>query len=204
MSIEGFHDVLFPPGISYGSHGGPGFLTSVLVFGGGQEARNKNWEKSRAKYNCASGLRSQADLNQVRDFFYCRRGKAYSFPYKDWRDYAVAGQAVGTGNGILKTFDLKKTYSDGTYTYDRLNILPVVATVKIYFDGVEQETGWSVDRETAIVTFTEAPGEGVAITAGFEFHVPCRFDTDELPQTIEPAGHGTTLAIPLVEDRIIL
>jgi len=204
MSLEGFHDVLFPPGISYGSRGGPGFKTTVLVLGGGQEQRNIDWEKSRAKYNIAYGLRSQADINQLRDFFYCRRGKGYTFPYKDWRDYNVTGQAIGTGNNSTKTFHLKKTYTDGTYTYDRLNILPVANTVKIYFDSVEQETGWTVDRETAIVTFTDAPAEGVVITADFEFHVPLHFDIDELPQTIEIALHGQNPDIPLIEDRIIL
>lgn len=202
MALEAFQDVLFPPGISHGSRGGPGFLTTVLMLGSGHESRNINWEKSRAKYNVGYGLRTQTELDQVRDFFYCRRGKGYSFPYKDWRDYAVTGQAVGTGNGTIKTFDLKKTYSDGTYSYDRINILPVVATVKIYFNGVEQGSGWSVDREAATVTFTNAPANGVVIAADFEFHVPCRFDTDDLPQTIEPAGHGQTQDITLVEDRI--
>jgi uncharacterized protein (TIGR02217 family) len=202
MSLEDFQDVLFPPGISIGSRGGPGFLTKVLVLGSGHEQRNIEWEKSRARYNVAYGLRTQVELDEVLAFFYARRGKAYSFPYKDWRDYSITGQAVGTGDGETKIFNLKKTYSDGTYTYERINILPVVATVKIYFDEVEQESGWSVDREAATVTFTSAPGEGVVITADFEFHVPVRFDTDELPQTIQPAKHGVTQDIPLVEDRI--
>jgi uncharacterized protein (TIGR02217 family) len=203
MALDGFHDVLFPPGISYGSQGGPGFLTRILVLGSGQEARNINWEKSRAKYNCGYNLRSQTELDEVRDFFYCRRGKAYSFPYKDWRDYSVTGQTIGAGDDNTKTFSLKKTYTDGVYAYDRFNILPVAASAKIYFDGVLQESGYTVDRETATVTFASAPAAGVAITADFEFHVPVRFDTDDLPQTIEPAGHGQTQNIPLVEDRII-
>jgi uncharacterized protein (TIGR02217 family) len=202
LAIEDFHDVLFPETISYGTKGGPGFLTRVLTLGSGHESRAQKWEKARAGYNAAYGLRGQTDLDALLAFFYARRGRAYSFPFKDRRDYAVTGQAVGTGDAETKTFDLVKTYSDGTYTYERINILPVTATVKIYFDEVEQESGWSVDREAATVTFDTAPGEGVVITADFEFHVPCRFDTDTLPQTWEPAGHGVTQDIPLVEVRI--
>lgn len=202
MSIPGFHDVLFPETISYGSKGGPGFLTRILTLGSGHEQRAQKWEKSRAKYNAYYGLRGQADLNTVLAFFYCRHGMTYSFPFKDRRDYSVIGQAVGTGDAETKTFDLVKTYTDGTYTYDRINILPVAGTVKIYFDGVLQESGYTVDREAATVTFDAAPGEGVVITADFEFHVPVRFGTDELPQSWEPAGHGVTEDIPLVEDRL--
>ncbi len=202
MAIAGFHDVLFPETISYGSAGGPGFMTTVLMLGSGHESRNINWAKSRAKYNATYGVRSKANLDAVLAFFYARQGQGYAFPYKDFRDYSVTGQAVGTGNASTRIFDLKKTYTSGAYTYDRLNILPVVNTVKIYFDGVEQVTGWTADREAATVTFTNAPGQGVVITADFEFHVPVRFATDDLSQGVEPLEHGTIQDIQLIEVRV--
>jgi uncharacterized protein (TIGR02217 family) len=201
VAIEGFHDVLFPETISYGTKGGPEFLTRILTLGSGHESRAQKWEKARANYNAAYGLRGQTDLDTLLAFFYARRGKAYSFPFKDRRDYSITNQNIGTGDAGTVTFDLKKTYSDGTYTYDRINILPVVATVKIYFDGEEQTSGWSVDREAATVTFTSPPGEGVAITADFEFHVLVRFGTDSISQTIEVGAHGRPDDIPLVEVR---
>lgn len=204
MAIDGFHDVLFPEDISYGSTGGPGFLTRILTLGSGHEQRGKMWSQSRAEYNIAYGIKETAELDAVRAFFYARYGRAYAFPYKDWLDYSVIGQAVGTGNASTKIFDLKKTYTSGAYTYNRLNILPVTSTVKIYFDGTLQTSGYTVNREAATVTFTNAPGQDVVITADFEFHVPCRFDTDKLPQAIEDlvAGGGDTGEIPLVEVRI--
>ena len=202
MALEGFHDVLFPENISYGSAGGPGFQTRVMVLGSGYEQRNINWEKARAKYNCAYGIRSKANLNLVLSFFYARRGQGYAFPYKDPLDYSVTGQAIGAGDASVKIFDLKKTYTSGAYSYDRLNILPVANTVKIYFDSVEQTSGFTVSREGATVTFTDAPGQGVVITADFEFHVPVRFSTDDLSQGIEPMEHGSIPDIPLVEVRI--
>ncbi len=62
-------------------------------------------------------------------------------------------------------------------------------------------TGWSVNTATGSVTFTTAPGAGVAITAGFEFDVPVRFDTDMLDVTLDLERLGSITSIPLLEIR---
>lgn len=51
------------------------------------------------------------------------------------------------------------------------------------------------------VTVTTAPGAGVAITAGFEFDVPVRFDTDMLDVTLDLERLGSITSIPLLEIR---
>lgn len=61
--------------------------------------------------------------------------------------------------------------------------------------------GWSVDTTTGNVTFTTAPGAGVAITAGFEFDAPVRFDTDTLDVTLDIERLGSITSIPLLEIR---
>ena len=40
------------------------------------------------------------------------------------------------------------------------------------------------------------------ITAGFEFDVPVRFDTDQLDVTLDVEVRGTITSIPLVEVRL--
>ena len=67
--------------------------------------------------------------------------------------------------------------------------------------GVEQMTGWSVDNSNGSVTFNTAPGAGVAITAGFEFDVPVRFDTDALDVTLDVERLGSITSIALLEIR---
>ena len=67
--------------------------------------------------------------------------------------------------------------------------------------GVEQLSGWSVDTATGVVSFGAAPGSGVAITAGFEFDVPVRFDTDALDVTLDLERLGSITSIPLLEIR---
>jgi uncharacterized protein (TIGR02217 family) len=73
--------------------------------------------------------------------------------------------------------------------------------VRIALDGVEQPSGWSVNTTTGIVTFGSAPGAGVAVTAGFEFDVPVRFDTDTLDVTLDLERLGSITSIPLLELR---
>jgi uncharacterized protein (TIGR02217 family) len=61
---------------------------------------------------------------------------------------------------------------------------PVTGALKVYLDGVEQASGWSVDTTTGLVTFDTAPSLG-EVAADFEFDVPARFDTDHMAVTIE-------------------
>ena len=57
------------------------------------------------------------------------------------------------------------------------------------------------DDLAAVVTFNTAPGAGVSITAGFEFDVPVRFDTDALDVTLDLERLGSITSIPLLELR---
>jgi uncharacterized protein (TIGR02217 family) len=73
--------------------------------------------------------------------------------------------------------------------------------VRVALDGASSLSGWSVDTTTGVVTFDAAPTEGVAITAGFEFDVPVRFDTDVLDVTLDLERLGSITSIPLLEIR---
>jgi uncharacterized protein (TIGR02217 family) len=73
--------------------------------------------------------------------------------------------------------------------------------VRLALNGVEQMSGWSVDTSTGVVSFDIAPGAGVAITAGFAFDVPVRFDTDTLDVTLDIERLGSITSIPLLEIR---
>ena len=92
-----------------------------------------------------------------------------------------------------------KRYASGAQTWTRAIAKPVTGTVRIAVAGVEQLSGWSVDTATGVVTFSTAPGAGAAITAGFEFDVPVRFDTDALDVTLDLERLGSITSIPLLE-----
>lgn len=198
-----FVDVRFPVDIAFGSSGGPEYSTDIVMTQSGFEQRNINWEQARARYNVAHGVKTQAQLDALIAFFRARKGKAYSFRFKDWTDYRVQGQVIGTGNGSLSVFQLIKTYLSGGVVETRVITKPVAGTLKIYVGGVLQSVGaYSVNWNTGVVSFTSPPASVVSISADFEFDVPVRFDTDQLAATIDAYGVNSWRDIPLVEVRV--
>lgn len=198
-----FVEVRFPADIAYGSAGGPEYSTDVVISQSGYEQRNANWSQARARYNVAHGVKTQAQLDALIAFFRARKGRADGFRFKDWTDYKVASQVIGTGNGTATAYQLVKTYNSGSVTETRTVTKPVAITVKLYLNGVLQ-TGaqYSLNSTTGVITFASAPGNGVSITADFEFDVPVRFDTDRLSASIDSYATTSWMDIPLVEIRV--
>jgi len=196
-----FEEIQFPTDISYGATGGPMFMTDVVATVSGHEQRNSKWSQSRAKYNVASGIKTESQWQALIAFFRTRKGKAVGFRFKDWSDYQGTNEAIGTGDGVTADFQLVKIYSSNI-AVSRDITKPVAGTTKIYVDSVLQASGVSVDTTTGIVTFTTAPAIAEVITADFEFDVPVRFDTDELAISMDSFDAGSWNNIPLIEVRI--
>ena len=204
-----FHEVRFPDNVSRGARGGPERRTQVVELASGDEERNASWANSRRRYDVAYGIRRADDLAAVVAFFEARNGRLHGFRYKDWADYksclpsqaiTATDQQIGTGTGSQQTFQLGKRYASGAQTWVRTVAKPVAGTVRVALGMVEQLSGWTLDTTTGVVTFTAAPA-GVAITAGFEFVVPVRFDTDMLDVTLDLERLGSITSIPLLEIR---
>jgi uncharacterized protein (TIGR02217 family) len=205
-----FHEIRFPDNISRGARGGPERRTQIVELASGEEERNASWTNSRRRYDAAYGIRRADDLAAVVAFFEARNGRLYGFRWKDWGDYksclpsavpAATDQTIGTGDGTTTAFQLVKAYSSGAQTWIRSITKPVSGTVKVALDGIAQASGWSVDTATGQIIFTTAPASGVIVSAGFEFDVPVRFDTDRLDVTHDLERLGSITSIPLVEVR---
>jgi len=205
-----FHEVRFPVEISLGARGGPERRTDIVVLGSGREERNARWADSRRRYNAGYGVKSLAALHEAIAFFEERRGRLHGFRWKDRADHlscppgatpAATDQAIGTGDGATTAFQLVKTYGSAFAPWQRDIAKPVAGTVLVALDGVAQASGWSIDPATGIVSFSAAPALGVAVTAGFEFDVPVRFDSDFLEIDLAAFEAGDIPDIPLVEVR---
>ncbi len=205
-----FHELRFPDNISRGARGGPERRTQIVELASGAEERNASWANSRRRYDVAYGIRRADDLAAVVAFFEARNGRLHGFRFKDWADFksclpsqtpGPTNQPIGTGNGSTTLFQLVKRYGSGAQSWTRAISKPVAGTVTIALNGTPQASGWSVSTTTGLVTFTTAPAAGVAITAGFEFDVPIRFDTDALDVTLDLERLGSITSIPLVEIR---
>lgn len=204
-----FDDVRFPVSISRGSSGGPERRTEIVVTGSGAEERNSRWAESRRRYDAGFGLRSLDDIHQVTGFFEERRGRLIGFRWKDHMDWkscapgaavSALDQVIGTGDGTRKSFQLVKRYGSGLRDYLRTITKPVAGSVRVAVAGTEA-TGFSVDHLTGMVTLDVAPPLSAVVTAGFEFDVPVRFDTDQLRINLAQFRAGDIPEIPLLEIR---
>jgi uncharacterized protein (TIGR02217 family) len=210
-----FHDVRFPSAISRGCQGGPERRTDVVVLGSGYEERNSRWANSRRSYNAGYGVKSLDDLHAIIAFFEERRGRLYGFRWKDHSDWkscapealpAALDQVIGTGTGALAVFQLTKTYGSAFAPWAREIKKPVIGTVKVAVAGIVQAAGsnFAVDPSTGVITFLAGsiPAGGASVTAGFEFDVPVRFDSDKLEVNVSGFQHGAIPSIPIIEVRL--
>ena len=207
-----FHEVRFPAAISFGSSGGIERRTEVVRLVNGFEERNTPWSQSRRRYDAGLGVRSLDDLDAVLTFFEARRGMLHAFRWKDWLDHksctpsaapAATDQVVGIGDGVEIKFQLAKTYAPGDHAFRREIRKPVAASVAVAVAGSALELGsYSVDEATGIVMLTVAPGPGEVVTAGFEFDVPARFDTDVIEVNLAAFEAGDIPSIPVIEVRV--
>lgn len=208
----------FPVDISYGSTSVLQYNTDVITVSSGVETRNANWIQNRNSYNAAFGIRDQIYLNQLIEFFHVAKGKKEVFLYKDWTDYSSLGktaiqgdiiseidQPLGLGDDVTTEFQLIKRYEYGKFTDREIN-KPVSGTVLIAVDGIEV-SNYTVNYDTGIITFNTPPaldtgsGDPAVLTSGYEYWVPCRFDTDSLSINLEMYEHGNT-DVPLIEVRV--
>ena len=207
-----FHEVRFPLDISFGASGGPERRTEIVVLGSGAEERNQRWADSNRKYDAGYGVKTLPQLYKVIEFFEERRGRFHGFRWRDHADYqscrpggapAATDQAIGTGDGTTAAFQLVKVYGASFAPWSRTIGKPVSGSVKVAVAGTVKTEGthYTVDYATGIVTFTggNIPTSGQAVTAGFEFDVPVRFDTDSLRLNLQDFGAGAIPNIPVVE-----
>ncbi len=210
-----FHDILFPLDIALKSAGGPERRTEIVALGSGREERNARWAHSRRRYDAGYGVKTFAELSEVVAFFEERRGRLHGFRWRDRLDHSSAApgvpvsaldQVIGTGDGVTAQFALSKTYGGLHAPYTRPVLKPVPGSIRVAVDGSDMEEGaaFTVNAATGMVTLLEnhVPQAGEAVTAGFLFDVPVRFDTDYLEVDLSAFAAGAIPKIPVVEIRI--
>lgn len=212
--LSSFHDVRFPVAISFGATGGPEHRNEIVRLTSGAEKRNARFAQSRRRFDAGTGLRSLSDLHDVIAFFEARRGSLHAFRFTDPFDNlscnpdeapAATDQLIGTGDGTANAFQLSKTYGSGVDAYVRSITKPVDGTILVAVDTVSQAIGTdvTVDHLTGTLTFLPGaiPAAGAAVSAGFSFDVPVRFDTEQISASISSFKAGQIPAIPLIEVR---
>lgn len=207
-----FHDEVFPLSVSFGATGGPERRNEIVSLTSGREKRNARLAHSRHHYDAGTGVKSLDDLHDVLAFFEARRGSLHAFRFRDPFDMkscrpsdtpSLLDQVLGTGDGIRTRFALSKVYGSGGDAYRRPIARPVVASLRVAVAGLERSSpaDFSFDAATGDVVFAAGsePETGISVTAGFEFHVPVRFDIERLSLSLTAFKAGQIPSIPLVE-----
>jgi uncharacterized protein (TIGR02217 family) len=203
-----FHNTRFPTAISRAAHGGPERRTDVVVLGSGAEERNARWA-IRAAPLTPAGVKSLNDLYAVIAFRERRAACTASLAIPDWkrppRTHHRPDQCWRRRRHH-RPFQLAKTYGSAFNPWTRDIEKPVAGTILVAVDGVVQTpaVAYTADPATGLVFFLagHVPAAGHAVTAGFEFDVPVRFDTDKLEIDIQGFRHGAIPSIPIVEIRL--
>ncbi len=207
--MDGFDDIRFPTGVSFGATGGPERRNEIVLLASGREQRNQRFAQSRRRFDAGTGIRTLDDLSEIIAFFEARRGSLRAFRFRDpfdWKSCRLSDepspldQAIGTGDGATASFQLVKSYGEGEAAHRRPIAAPVAGSVRIAVAGAETPD-FEVDHATGLVTFAPGavPADGQAVTAGFLFDVPVRFDADQIAVSLTAFRAGQIPSIPLVE-----
>lgn len=204
--LNGFDDVTFPIDLGTEASVSPTFSTSIVTSASGYEFRNCNWSQARLRFDAGPGVRGDAELQRLIEFFRARRGSAVAFRFRDPYDHSsntmtaipdARDQELGTGDGVRTRFELIKRYGHGEV---RRITRPVNDSVSVSIDGEEQPGGWSL-QPFGVVEFDVPPRSGAKVSAGFWFDVPVRFAEDHLDVSGVSFRAGEAPSVPLIEVR---
>lgn len=210
-----FHEVQFPPNISYGSSGGPGWTDEVVSLVSGYERRSTSYSESLRIYNASVGIQDLDELYTVQEFMVLRHGRLFGFRWKDWLDYKSCpplqiitdeDQLLGIGDGVTTVFQLVINQADLTALGTRVITKPVNGTVVVAVNGATKTEGggadYTVDYTTGKITFNAAVAVDDEVTAGFEFDVPVRFAQTSIEINVEHFRAGMVPNVFLKEIKI--
>jgi uncharacterized protein (TIGR02217 family) len=186
--------------VSYGTQGGPTWLTRRVGLNSGIVRRNPKRSRPTYKFSIVYRNLQTAHHAEVINAFNACQGGVDSFRIKDWSDYSATDEVMDAlGTGSPQTQQLYKRYTFGPRTTSRPIRKPVDGTVIVTADTVPIAA--AVDYETGVVTYT-ADADAVVRWSG-EFDVPVMFSDDELAFSFSDRnaeGFFLTADVQLEED----
>ncbi len=192
--------------VGFQTSGGPVWKSDIYPLASGAEARNALWARPLRKWQVSGVPLSEADAQSLIRFFNARSGATQGFRFRDPFGHSSAAQGetitpsdqrIGEGDGTETRFQL--LLDDGA-SVPRTVTRPVAASVRLAVDGVET-AAFTLDETTGEFTLASAPPSGAIVTAGFEFDLPVRFETDQLSLSYSATGACQLVQLKLIELR---
>ena len=186
--------------VSYGTQGGPSWLTRRVPHKSGIIRRNPL--RARPTYRFVVVYRNLLPEHhaEILNAFNACMGGAFSFRLKDWTDYQAVDELIGVATGAEQVVQLAKLYEFGTRNISRPIRKPVAGTVTLTANGVPIAA--TIDTTTGEATFTATNGHVVRWSG--EFDVPVMSEEDDLLSSMEDKnadGLFLTSDVTLLEDK---
>jgi uncharacterized protein (TIGR02217 family) len=162
----------------------PTFQTRIQRAVSGRELRAMDypyplWQFSLTFDVLRDGPAPVQDLQTLMGFFMACYGAFSTFLYDDPSDDAVAGEPVGTADGVTAVWQLLRFMGCGAPVGFSEPITAPNVVSAVYLNGIVQSpASWSVDPSTGLLTFATPPRAAALITADFSYWFRCRFMSD--------------------------
>lgn len=177
-----FVDILFPERVSINSVRREVEDTEIVTTLGGFETRNIATAQSIFEYEIAvtPGDYDDETIEAVHALYKVCRGKTHGFRFRDWdpKNSSLENEVIGTGNGTQTAFQITKSWTLDGQTHSRKVTRPVADGFKVFKNNLVQGSGFTVDYDTGIITFTSAPANGHPIAVSGYYDIPVRFAND--------------------------
>lgn len=167
----------------------------VMTGYSGLEQRNQTSPtRRRRRWKVGYAVKTETDAAAIRDL-YNTNGQTIGFLFKDWSDYSVTSQNIGTGDGVTLSFNAKKVYSTSARSYSRRLTRPILSTIVVTVDGII-DTHWTL-QPFGVILFDggHAPANTKAVVLTCQFQVAVRFN-GEMSVRVDMVD---MIAIPSVE-----
>ena len=201
----GFHEVRFPEAVSWGTRGGPVYKTQVFTSHRGFEKRNVDWSQPMMKFNAAYGVKNDAQVLEVINFFNARQGQLFGFRFKNWCNYQIIDGPIATGDGFNQRLPIYKFFGfSGNRHYKRLRkiVRGSVTGVQVGNEPVIEGVDFRIDYDSGEIALNNPVGYGIAVRVQtLEFDEPVRFDEDSLENVIEAYNNNSLNSLSLVSIR---
>ena len=164
-----FDNVRLPLDIERGVKVAPQFAVSKVRLANGfsrsllrQNFPAREWNISYGLQNL-TGAASNEGLLAIYNFYLARGGTLNSFRMRDWLDYQIVQEVIGTGDNIEYQYQIIKTYTDfGSFIRAQDITKPsndagdTVTTVRVNAVAQTETTDFDIDYTSGIMTFLAA------------------------------------------------
>ena len=178
--------------ISFGARGGPMWRTQRVVTLSGRRWVDRQWSYPLHRYNVAHAIKTNADFEAIRAFFYTVSGSYDGFRFKDWADFTATrtNSRLVVAAGSPTEWQLNRVYAVGSREFLRPIAKPCATPSPVVYrtrGGSTTVASATVDTTTGLATIV-GHVLGDTYTWAGEFDVPVAFADDAMQAEI--VDHG--------------